>query len=362
MTPNRPRTAPPKWGARDFTVPACRPRLNRVALKHRLEAVIAWVQRRKVVRVFVRYGRDRGPILASGMAYQALFAVFAALWVAFSAVGFVASGDLGLRAAVLDFLADLVPGLVDDGSGNGAIDPDAFTEGLAFSISGLVAFGGLLFTALGWLDSARGSVRTLFDLPPVSTNAVVQKLVDLGLGIAFGVLLLIAAGLSVVGSTATEGALAWLRIDEGSVVGLVLSRTVTLVVAVLVYAVALAGIYRVLARVKVPARILRHGVLLGAIGLAALTVAGGVLLGGAQNNPLIASFAVVAGLLIYYNFVSQVILIAATWMAVDVDDEGIVIDEKVFEQRLEQARKLVAAHEPQPESKPGLWKRLLGRR
>ncbi|GHF15000.1 YihY/virulence factor BrkB family protein [Pseudolysinimonas yzui] len=331
-------------------------------LTDRIAAANAWAQRQKAVRVFVRYGRDRGPILASGLAYQALFAVFAGLWVAFSVAGVVVSGDTLLRQTLLDFLAGVVPGLIKDGSRNGAIDPEVFSAGVEFGVSGLVAFVGLLFTALGWLASARDSVRTLFDLPPASTNVVLQKLIDLALGVAFGVLLLIAAGLSFAGTTATEGVLGWLGIDARSVIGLVLSRTVTLVVAVLVYATALAGLYRLLAGVKVPARILRHGVMLGAIGLAALTVAGGLLLGGARSNPLIGSFAVVAGLLIYYNFVSQVILIAATWMAVDVDDEGIVIDRKVFEARLEQARALVAAHTPQPPPKRGFWQRLFGRR
>jgi membrane protein len=337
-----------------------------MALKDRITAGIAWVQRLKVVRVFVRYGQDRGPILASGMAYQALFAVFAGLWVGFSIAGLVVSGDVALRQTILDFLAGIVPGLVDDGSGTtGAIDPGVFEQGFEFTISGIIALVGLLFTALAWLDAARGSVRELFGLPPIQRNVVLQKAIDLGLGLAFAALLLVAAGLSFAGASATEGVLAWLGIDERSVIALILSRTVTLVVAVLVYAAALAGLYRLLAGVKVPARILRHGVLLGAIGIAGLTVAGGLLLGGAQNNPLIASFAVVAGLLIYYNFVSQVILIAATWMAVDVDDEGIVIDEKVFEARLEEARKLAKAHEPDPEPEPerrGFWKRLLGRR
>jgi membrane protein len=331
-------------------------------LKDRLAAAVSWVQRQKAVRVFVRYGRDRGPILASGMAYQALFAVFAALWVTFSVIGLVLSGDVGLRTTVLDFLGGIVPGLVETDSSKGAIDPEAFDEGFGFSLSGIVAVGALLFTALGWLASARGSVRTVFDLPPLSTNPVLLKLIDLGLGLAFAVLLIIAAGLSFAGASATEVVLAWLGVDERSVVGLVLSRTATLVVAVLVYAIALAGLYRVLARVRLPSRILRHGVLLGAIGLAGLTVAGGLLLGGAQNNPLIASFAVVAGLLIYYNLVSQVILIAATWMAVDVADEGIVLDEKVFESRLEEARALVAAHAPDPEPKRGFFAKLFGRR
>lgn len=331
-----------------------------MALTERIAAAVAWVQRQKPVRVALRFTQERGPILASGMAYQALFAVFAALWVAFSIAGLVVSADSALRATVLEFLADIVPGLVDDGSGTGAIDPDAFTSSLGFSLSGLIAFGGLLFTALGWLARARDSVRALFGLPRDSSNAVLRRLIDLGLGLAFGVLLIIAAALAVAGTSATEAVLGWLGFGERSVLSLVLSRTATLVVAVLVYAVALAGLYRLVAGVKAPARILRNGVLLAATGLAGITAAGSLLLGAAQSNPLIASFAVVAGLLIYYNFASQVILFAATWMAVDVDDQGIVLDEEAFEQRLEEARELVEEHDPEPERR-GFWKRVFGR-
>ena len=88
----------------------------------------------------------------------------------------------------------------------------------------------------------------------------------------------------------------------------------------------------------------------------------GLLLGGATSNPLIGSFAVVAGLLIYYNFASQAMLIAASWMAVSMEDAGIVVDQKVFDAKLEAARKLVAAHEPEPEPKRGFWARLFNRR
>jgi membrane protein len=329
-------------------------------VKERIAAIVAWVQARKPVRVLVRYGRDRGPILASGMAYQALFAVFAALWVGFSVAGLIVSRDAGLQQVIIDVLDQAVPGLIDTGSG-GAIDPDDLTTGEAFSISGVIALGGLLFTALGWLAAARDSVRTLFDLPPAPTNIALQKVIDLGLGLAFAALLLVAAGLSFAGSVATDAVFGWLGVDRDSVVGFVLSRAVTLLVAVLVYAGALAGLYRLLAGVKLPWRILRNGVLIGAIGLAGLTVAGGLLLGGADRNPLIGSFAVIAGLLIYYNFASQVILLGASWMAVGVDDAGVVLDRDVFESRLEQARALVAAHEPQPDPEPGFWKRLFRR-
>jgi membrane protein len=336
-----------------------------MVLKDRIAAVVGWVQRLKLVRVLMNYGRDRGPILASGLAYQALFAVFAALWVGFSIAGLVVSGDSGLQGSIIDVLNETVPGLIDDGDGTGAIKPDVLiSSGAAFSISGIVALGAVLFTALGWLGAARDSVRTIFDLPPAAANPVLQKLRDLALGLGFAVLLLVAAGLSIAGSSATELLLGLIGVGQDSTLGFVVSRTVSLLIAVLVYALALVGLYRVLAGVRVPWRFLRGGVLIGAVGIASLTVLSGLLLGGATNNPLIASFAVIAGLLIYYNFVCQVMLIAASWMAVGLEDAGIVVDQKVFDEKLERARALVAKHEPEPEPEPkrGFWARLFRRR
>ncbi len=334
-------------------------------LQQRIAAIVAWIQGLKPVRVFTHYGRERGPILASGLAYQALFAVFAGLWVAFSIAGLVVSGDSGLQGSIIDLLDETIPGLIDDGDGTGAIDPADLTSGAVFSVMGVIALAGLLFTALGWLDAARSSVRTMLDLPPASTNFFLQKLLDLAGGVAFAVLLLAAAGLSFAGSSATALLLDWLGVSRDSVLGFVAGRAVSILISVLVYALALAGLYRVLSGAKVPWQFLRGGVLVGALGIAGLTVLSGLLLGGATNNPLIASFAVIAGLLIYYNFVCQVILIAASWMAVGIADAGVVLDEQAFEQRLETARALVEANAPEPEAAPprrGFWARLLRRR
>jgi Predicted membrane protein len=334
-----------------------------MGLKERIAAVTAWVQARKPVRVFLRYGRDRGPLFASGLAYQALFAVFAALWVGFSIAGLVVSGSAGLQGVILDFLDETIPGLIDDGDGTGAIDPEVLSQGAAFSISGVVALGGLLFTALGWLDAARSSVRRMLDLPPVTRNVFLQKGLDLAAGIAFAVLLLAAAGLSFAGSSATALLLDWLGVSRDSVLGFVAGRVVSIAVSVLVYAVALAGLYRFIAGAKVPWRFLRGGILLGAVGIAGLTILSGLLLGGASNNPLIASFAVIAGLLIYYNFVCQVLLLAASWMAVGIEDAGVVLDEEAAAARLEAARALVRENEPEPEAqRPGFFARLFRRR
>ena len=334
-----------------------------MGLKDRIATTVAWVQRLKAVRVFAHYTADRGPILAGGLAYQALFAVFAGLWVAFSIAGLVVSNDSGLQASLIDLLDEAIPGLIDDGDGTGAVKPAVLLVGAGFTLSGIVALAGLLFTALGWLAAARESVRTMLDLPQPATNFALQKVFDLATGIAFAALLLLAAALSFAGSSATDLVLGGLGFSRDSPLGFVAGRLVSLIVSVLVYGVALIGLYRFLSGVKIPWRFLRGGVLLGAIGLAALTVLSGLLLGGATNNPLIASFAVIAGLLIYYNFVCQVMLFSASWMAVGIEDAGVVLDEKVFATRLEKARELVKAHDPEPEpAKPGFWGRLFGRR
>lgn len=80
-------------------------------------------------------------------------------------------------------------------------------------------------------------------------------------------------------------------------------------------AAVLAALFRVLAGIRIPFRQLIGGVLIGAAGLALLKILGSRLLVGAGRNPLMASFAVIVGLMLWFNLVSQIMLIAASWIA-----------------------------------------------
>lgn len=326
----------------------------------RIGALVQRVMQWRAVRVFLHYGSKRGPILASGLAYQAIFAVFAAIWVGFSIAGLVLTGDLGLRQSLIAILSESVPGLIDDGSGGGAIDPEDLLNAGAFRLSGIIALVGLLVTALGWLASARDAVRALFDLPAAEGNLLLQRLKDLGLAVGFGALLILSAVLSVVGTQATDLVLGIVGLRE-TPVAVVLSRIVSLAVMFALDTVVLAALFRVLAGVPIPFARLRTGALIGAAGLGALKVLSGLLLGGATSNPLLASFAVIIGLLIFFNLVCQVILIAAAWIAVGVQDAAIVLDPALEAKRLEEARALVAAHPEAEPSRRGFWARLLRR-
>lgn len=328
-----------------------------------VERAVAWVTALKPVRVFIVFGEKRGHLLSAGLAYQSIFAVFAALWVGFSIAGLVVSGSRDLQLALIEVLRQTVPGLIDpDGSGEGIIDPQLLLEATIFGWTGAVALIGLFLSALGWMAAARDAVRIMFDLPGSRMNFYLLKLKDGGLALGFGALLLISAGLSVSGTVAMAGVLDWLGIRDTSATT-VLGRIVTLSVMFVLDTVVLGMLYRVLSGMRIPMRRLVPGALIGSAALGGLKVLGTTLLGGASSNPLLASFAVFVGVLIWFNFVSQVILLAAMWIAIGVADDGHVLDPVYEQKRLEAARAYVAAHEPEPEPAPQPWyRRLFGRR
>jgi membrane protein len=126
----------------------------------------------------------------------------------------------------------------------------------------------------------------------------------------------------------------------------VFGKIVTLAVMFALDATILGGLFRVLSGVPIPWRRLRGGAIIGAITLGALKVLGGSLLGVSKSNPLLASFAVILGLLIFFNFVCQIILISASWIAVAMHDRGLSIDPVAEAARIEQERRELEAARP----------------
>ena len=274
--------------------------------------------------------------MAGGLAYQALFAVFAALWVGFATAGLLLRSNEELQQAFFSMISNSVPGLIDTGDGNGAIDPAELLKAPILGWTGAIALVGLLFTALGWLASCRDAVRTLFGLPGELLNPIVLKLKDIGLGLAFGAALLISSALLVFSTQAISVVLGWLGVDQHSPVGSFIGTTVGLLLMFVLDTTILAGLFRALSGLTIPLRRLLVGAALGGAGLGVLKILGSALLGGASKNPLLASFAVIIGLLIWFNLICQVILIAASWISVGMSDVGLIADPKVARARHEE--------------------------
>lgn len=294
------------------------------SLGDRVKAFSKWLQATRPMRTIQHWSDRRASMLAGGMAYMGLFSGFAGLWVFFTIAALVLTNDKELMGQLLDGLGGAIPGLVGE---NGVIKPEVIMniDGAgALSVSGLIALASMLWTALNFLNGARLAIRAMFDLPAVtSRNLVVTKLADLGLLIAFVVGLL----LSLTFTAASSGVVGWVFNDllnvELSAFSESLIRITTTVVMLLFDAVVIAAILRVLSEVRIPLKVLWQGALIGAVLVGILKLLGSALLGGASSNPLLVTFAALLGVLIFMNFMCQVLLLAASWVSVTMDDAGI---------------------------------------
>lgn len=281
---------------------------------------VAWVKQLRPFRVLTHLSERDGSLLASGMSYQSIFAVFAAVWVLFSIAGLVLGSNQVLTKALIDSINQAVPGLI---GAKGAIDPKTLLNSSALSWTGLIALVGLLWTAIGWMAYTREAVRLIFDLGKDARTFFVQKGTDLALAVAFGIMMIISAALTVASGGALGFVFSLFGIGIHSFWATVTASAIGILLSLCLYAVALGAMYRVLSHIRIPFRSLAVGSLLGAVALVIMSSLSGLLLRGASKNPLLASFVVFVALLIWFNLICRVILLAASWIAVGMADRGV---------------------------------------
>ncbi|MET0590289.1 MAG: YhjD/YihY/BrkB family envelope integrity protein [Naasia sp.] len=309
-------------------------------------ALVAKIMALRIVRTFLHYTQEGGALLAAGMTYQAVFALFAAIWVAFSVLGFVISANPELQRAIFDSINNAIPNVVGE---NGLIDEAALTATGALTWTAAIALVGLLFTALGFLASMRDAIRRIFDMPQFVAPLVTQKLKDLGMALGFGAVILVSAILSVVTSAAIGFVFDLIGIDRQSLFAVVVARVIGYLLVFAIDLATLAAAFRILSAIRIPPKRLLAGAAIGAAAIGALKAAVTLgLIGGTGANPLLAGFAIL-GLMIFLNFVCQALLISASWIAVGMKDAAIdprsLSDEELeveHARKLEEARRLVA--------------------
>ena len=299
-------------------------------IRERLEKPVArvtvwakWVKNLRPYRVYINFSHSDGNLRAAGMGFQSIFAIFAAIWLGFSAAGLWLNSNPDIYRALVTLINRAVPGLISTSTSQGVIDSTQLESATSFGWAGVIAAIGLLWTAIGWLFYTRQAVRAVFGLSRDTTNYVLQKIRDLGLALAFGLVLIVSALLTIVSTQALTFALDLMGLSSDSFWTNLVARSSGLLVSVILNIFTLGAMFRVLARVAIPWRNLFFGALLGSAALAGLSTLGGLLLGGATKNPLLATFAVFVGLLLWFNLVSRVILLSASWIAIGMFDRGL---------------------------------------
>lgn len=292
------------------------------------------VQRSRAFRANTYLGENSGAVLSAGMAFQSLFAFFGALWVSFSIFGIFLRGNPELVATIETELDRIAPGVIGE---NGAVQMDTLLQSNALSWSGIIAAASLIWLVINWFSGMRISIRMLFKLETIAyKNFIILKLRDLLLAILFGALFLLSVLTSVAFEIVTSDVIPKDVIDTDSWLFGWVGQLLTWVIMAAIFWVVLWSVHRLLAEVPIKPKRLWLGCIPGAMAMVTLTVLGSSLLGGATKNPLLASFAVIIGLLLWFNFVNQVILYTSAFIAAGEDPElglSLPLREKDREER-----------------------------
>ncbi|HLR55440.1 MAG TPA: YihY/virulence factor BrkB family protein [Actinomycetales bacterium] len=283
------------------------------SLAGRAKKLLAWYQNSRIARTLKRYSTGDGSVLAGGIAYAALFSVFAGLTIGWTVFMAVLGDNDTLREAVLQEIDNFAPGIVDTGDGQGVIKPEQLIRSQGFSIAGIIAVVVLAFSATRFVNATRVAVRSMFGMERLNESFVAAKLKDVTGLATFGLAVLGSAAASVVVGIST-GWLLGLFGAQDTDAGRLLIKALGFVVVWVVDTITIVLVIRVVAAAKPPTFDLLVGSAGGAIGIGVLKVLGTSVVGG-SSDPLMASFAAIITLLLWVNIMARVMLYTAAWIA-----------------------------------------------
>lgn len=285
------------------------------------QRTLAWFP----VRVWRHFLQHNGFLLAAGVSYQALFAFFAAVSAAFASVGLWLGGSEVAVNWLIGVINSYIPELIVP---DGAIEPEAVQQiadnsSSAFGITGVIALGALMWTAIGWVTFSRRAVRDIFGLKPDLRNYVLLKARDLLAALIFGVALIAGGSASASALWALDLIFELFGFDTDTLWYGIGARLTLVAVTFLINAAALAGLFRFLTGTSLHWRRIWPGSLLGGAGMTVLQLGAGLLLRYSPSNPLLATFAVFIVLLLWFRLLGIVMLVASSWIAVSTRDANL---------------------------------------
>lgn len=299
------------------------------------------------VRVWRHFLQHNGFLLAAGVSYQALFAIFAAIYLAFAITGLWLGGSEDAVNGLIAMINSYIPNLIlPEG---GVVTPEQVQEIASsttgvLSITGAIALGTVIWTAIGWVTFSRRAVRDIFGLPPDRRSYVLLKARDLLAALIFGVSLVVGSILTSASATVLSWLLAQLGWDSGSD-GLNASiRIGTVIVSFALMSAALASMVRFLTGTSLHWGTIWPGALLGGGAMTILQYSAGFLLSYTPSNPLLATFAIFIGLLLWFRVNGVVMLVAASWIAVAAQDRDLpLLQQSEAERRIAEHQALLTA-------------------
>lgn len=330
---------------------------HQIALRQRFDAPInraTEITQRTLgwfpIRVWRHFLQNNGFLLSAGVSYQALFAFFAAIYVAFAAVGLWLGGSPAAIQGLIEVINSYIPGLIGDAD-DGLISHaqvEQITSGNSgvLAVTGGIALLAAAWTAIGFVTFARRAVRDIFGLPYDDRSYLLLKARDLLAAVAFGSALIVGSVLSALGTWSLRAVLALFGFGTGSFLYNGTVQVLSVLVSLLINAAALAALFWFLTGTSRRWRTIWPGALVGGIAITLLQLAAGLLLAYTPSNPLLATFAIFVGLLVWFRVMGMATLVSAAWIAVTAKDENVPLMERSEADRLREEHEalLLAAH------------------
>lgn len=300
------------------------------------------------VRVWRHFLQHNGFLLAAGVSYQALFATFAGIYVAFAIAGLWLGGSSEAVTGLIELINSYIPGLISDDGG--LFTPEQVTQIATSSagvlgITGAIALGTLIWTAIGFVTFTRRAVRDIFGLPPDLRSYFLLKARDLLGALLFALALVLGFAATSMGTWALTfvfGLFGWSDTSEWFTAA---TRVGSILISFVIFCAALAALFRFLTGTELAWRRIWPGALLGGGAITVLELFTGWLFVYTPTNALLATFAIFVGLLLWFRLIGIIMLVAAAWIAVSAKDADVALLPQTEAQRLaaEHAALLVAA-------------------
>ncbi|MCI7551769.1 MAG: YihY/virulence factor BrkB family protein [Actinomycetaceae bacterium] len=266
------------------------------------------------VRAFQRYTVARGALLSGGIAYSALFAIAGALTIAFTALSVFLGSNQQLFDRVIEQINAALPGILQtDSNPEGLIAPSTLVVEQIWNPATIVALVVLLWSALSLMTALRTSIQAMFGISKMPVNFVFGKLLDLSAFVILVSAVLVTVVLTSAAAVFTQPVFEFLGMPASW--GNVVVTAVSLALGLMVDAGVFIFLFRVLSSARAKAKDLIFGGLVGGLGTSVIRYLGTAAVSSVSDNPLLASFASLATLLLWVNLVARITLIAAAFTA-----------------------------------------------
>lgn len=202
------------------------------------------------------------------------------------------------------------------------------------AVTGAVALVAAAWTATTFVTYARRAVRDIFALPYDDRAYLWLKARDLLAAVCFALALVLGTVLTAAGTWSLRAIfryLGWTTNSPWYETGI---QLLSVVVSLGINTGAVAALCWFLTGTSRRWRTIWPGSLVGGIGLTALQLLTGLLLAFTPTNPLLATFTLFVGLLLWFRIVGIVLLVAAAWIAVTAEDENVSLRIKTEAERL----------------------------